>query len=84
MGLTVSCKTAKSLAARCKSRQIFTVSRKKVNRKKNYGDHNGNILTVSRKLAKIVNVSCKNHHFIETLTYQSQEIINWSRISCWS
>ena len=35
--------------------------------KKLSGDHNGNILTVSRKLAKILTVSRKSHNPIETL-----------------
>ena len=31
------------------------------------GGNNGKVLTVSRKLAKILTVSCKSHHPIETL-----------------
>ena len=35
---------------------------KKVNHKKIYGDNNGMIATVSRKLAKLLTVSHKSHH----------------------
>ena len=33
------------------------------------GGNNGKVLTVSRKLAKILTVSRKSHHPIETLTH---------------
>ena len=43
---------------------------KKINRKKNFSvDHSGQILTDSRKLAKILPISRKSHHPIETLLY---------------
>ena len=38
------------------------------------GGNNGKVLTVSRKLAKIVTVSRKSHHSIETL-YQAHSLV---------
>ena len=42
---------------------------KKINRKNFSVDHSGQILTNSRKLAKILPISRKSHHLIETLLY---------------
>ena len=42
---------------------------KKINRKNFSVDHSGQILTDSRKLAKILPISRKSHHSIETLLY---------------
>ena len=47
-----------------------TVNRKtakKFNRKNWYGGNNGKVLTVKRKLVKILTVSRKSHHPTETL-----------------
>ena len=50
MGLTVSRKAAQKLVVRNKNRKILTVSReKKLTVKKNSGENNRMILTVSRK-----------------------------------
>ena len=68
MGLTVSRKTPNYLAVWRKNWQILTVSRKKKLTVKNMSDgNNGKVLTVSRKLAKILIDSRKSHHPIETL-----------------
>ena len=46
---------------------------KKVNLEKTIsGDNNGMTLTVSRKLAKIVTVSRKSNHPMETLLFQQK------------
>ena len=42
---------------------------KKINRKNFSVDHSGQILTDSRKLAKILPISRKSHHPTETLLY---------------
>ena len=41
------------------------------------GGNNGKVLTVSRILAKILIVSRKSHHPIETLYLDTSKIPNW-------
>ena len=68
MGLTVSRKTAKTLAVRRKNERILIVDRYKiltVNLKRHYPIVT--LLTVSRKKAKILTVNRKSHYPIETL-----------------
>ena len=77
MGLTVCSKKAKNLAAGWKKLTNFDrySSKKLKTFKKLPGDHNGNILTVSRKLAKILTVSRKSHNPIETLLVEKPRAV---------
>ena len=47
---------------------MLTDSREIFNHKKNSGDNNGMILTVIRKVAKILTVSRESHHLLMQLS----------------
>ena len=79
--LAVRSKNYQKLAVRSKNYQKLAVSRRKKLTVNSFsGDHNGKIVTVSRNLDKILTVSRKSHHLMETLfrvMVLSWKVIGW-------
>ena len=80
-GSSWALKWPRDLAVRRKNYQKLAVGRRKKLTVNSFsGDHNGKIVTVSRNLDKILTVSRKSYHLIETLfrvMVLSRKVIGW-------